>query len=435
MSRAPQRGRRGEVRLVMRDGAWTIYWGRALARDLGCARRESTGTTDRPEAERILRVRLVEVAQRRGDQAGVDALRRTAPAVPLDVLVSDFLRALAAGDLPGAKPKPSTLEGYMAHLLGARGGLVAFARSVDRATSDRLDRVLVERWLEAERGRAAPDTLRLKLIAARRLAAFAEQRALIPPERVTAICALRSPASARGRARVDGVPSHAEIRALLAALSPARWRPVAELQLRLGLRRAEVLAIRPEWLDEPSGCVLVRVGDGFDTKSHSSRIVDGVDAETFALAREVLAMKARKLFSVSGYTMAWKRAVTRLARAGTPWQYRSKTHGLRSAYATASRMAGVPLSVVRDRMGHESERTTERHYLGRVAAQRVAGPFAGVPRLASAPSPGATALPSPGLPPRRPRARRRLREALRARRGPTSEPLRPSGGWCSLPMS
>jgi len=382
----------------MRDGAWTIYWGRALARDLGCARRESTGTTDRPEAERILRVRLVEVAQRRGDQAGVDALRRTAPAVPLDVLVSDFLRALAAGDLPGAKPKPSTLEGYMAHLLGARGGLVAFARSVDRATSDRLDRVLVERWLEAERGRAAPDTLRLKLIAARRLAAFAEQRALIPPERVTAICALRSPASARGRARVDGVPSHAEIRALLAALSPARWRPVAELQLRLGLRRAEVLAIRPEWLDEPSGCVLVRVGDGFDTKSHSSRIVDGVDAETFALAREVLAMKARKLFSVSGYTMAWKRAVTRLARAGTPWQYRSKTHGLRSAYATASRMAGVPLSVVRDRMGHESERTTERHYLGRVAAQRVAGPFAGVPRLASAPSPGATALPSPGLP-------------------------------------
>jgi len=398
VSRAPQRGRRGEVRLVMRDGAWTIYWGRALARDLGCARRESTGTTDRPEAERILRVRLVEVAQRRGDQAGVDALRRTAPAVPLDVLVSDFLRALAAGDLPGAKPKPSTLEGYMAHLLGARGGLVAFARSVDRATSDRLDRVLVERWLEAERGRAAPDTLRLKLIAARRLAAFAEQRALIPPERVTAICALRSPASARGRARVDGVPSHAEIRALLAALSPARWRPVAELQLRLGLRRAEVLAIRPEWLDEPSGCVLVRVGDGFDTKSHSSRIVDGVDAETFALAREVLAMKARKLFSVSGYTMAWKRAVTRLARAGTPWQYRSKTHGLRSAYATASRMAGVPLSVVRDRMGHESERTTERHYLGRVAAQRVAGPFAGVPRLASAPSPGATALPSPGLP-------------------------------------
>jgi hypothetical protein len=47
-------------------------------------------------------------------------------------------------------------------------------------------------------------------------------------------------------------------------------------------------------------------------------------------------------------------------------------------------------------MGHESERTTERHYLGRVAAQTVAGPFAGVPRLASVESPGATPLPFPG---------------------------------------
>jgi integrase len=381
------------VRLVLLpSGSWGIHWGRALARELGCCRVESTETRDRTEAERILRVRQVEVARRRGDRAGVDALCRTAPAMPLDVLVSDFLRAFAAGELPGAKPGPSTLEGYMAHLLGARGGLVVFARSLDRATSDRLDRVLVERWLEAERGRAAPDTLRLKLIAARRLAVFATERALMPPERLAGIRALRPPSSARGRARVDGVPSQAEIRALLAALSPEQWRPVAELQLRLGLRRSEVLALREEWLDEPSGCVLVRVGDGFDTKSHSSRIVDGVDAETFALAREVLAMKARKPFSVSGYVEAWKRACKRLARAGTPWNYRSKSHGLRCAYATASRLAGVPLPVVRDRMGHESERTTERHYLGRTA-EKVAGPFQGVPRYAPAGAAGAKVIP------------------------------------------
>src|SRR5262249_51963592 len=97
VSRAQPRGRRGGGRLfVLRSGAWGIYWSRALARELGCARRESTGTRDRTEAERILRARLVEVAQRRGDQTGVDALRRTAPVTPLDVLVSDFLRALAA---------------------------------------------------------------------------------------------------------------------------------------------------------------------------------------------------------------------------------------------------------------------------------------------------------------------------------------------------
>jgi integrase len=382
MSRAKRRARRGEVGLVqLRSGAWGIRWGRALARELGVSPVESTETPDRAEAERILRTRQLDVFRRRGDNASVATLCRTAPAMPLDVLVTDFLKAYGAGELPGPMPRPNTVDSYVMHLLGARGGLVAFARTVDRTTSDRFDRVLVERWLEAEHVRAAPDTLRLKLIAARRLAAFAVERALMPPERAAAIRALRPPSSARGRARADGVPSEPEVCALLAALSPARWRPVAELQLRLGLRRSEVLAIRAEWLDAARGAVHVLVGDGFDTKSHAGRTIDGVDAETMALAREVVAMSKAAPFSVSGYVEAWKRACKCLARAGTPWNYRAKSHGLRSAYATASRMAGVPLPVVRDRMGHESERTTERHYLGRTA-EPCAGPFAGVPRLA-----------------------------------------------------
>jgi hypothetical protein len=45
-------------------------------------------------------------------------------------------------------------------------------------------------------------------------------------------------------------------------------------------------------------------------------------------------------------------------------------------------------------MGHESERTTERHYLGRTA-DAVAGPFQGVPRLAPVKTAGATVLPFP----------------------------------------
>jgi integrase len=380
----------------LRSGAWGIRWGRGLARDLSLPLVESTETTDRAEAERILRVREVQVAEQRGDRSRLDVLRRTTPVVTLDELVGDFLRAFAAGDLPGPKPKPSTVDGYIAHLLGARGGLVPFAKRGERATSDRLDRVLVERWLEEERGRASADTLRLKLIAARRLITFAADRAFIPAERTTALRALRAPAPSRGRARIDGVPTDAEVTRLLGALSPAFWHPVAELQLRLGLRRSEVLAIVPEWLDEGSGAVHVLVRDDWETKDHASRTVDGVDAETFALAREVLALKQGHGLSVSGYAEAWKRACRKLAKAGTPWRYRSKTHALRAAYATASRLAGVPLSVVRDRMGHESERTTERHYLGRTL-EVVQGPFAGRPRFGSTPGdasgPGAKVIP------------------------------------------
>jgi excisionase family DNA binding protein len=54
------------------------------------------------------------------------ASREVRPAA-LPVVVP--MRAYAAGELPGPKPKPSTLEGYMAHLLGTRGGLVMFART------------------------------------------------------------------------------------------------------------------------------------------------------------------------------------------------------------------------------------------------------------------------------------------------------------------
>jgi integrase len=181
------------------------------------------------------------------------------------------------------------------------------------------------------------------------------------------------------------------VRELLNALSPAHWRSVAELQLRLGLRASEVLALGADWIDEAGASIHVLVSEGFDTKSHASRIVDGVDAATLALAREVLATKDAVRITLNGYVQAWKRACHQLETAGTPWRYRNKSHALRSLYATQSRLAGVPLNVVRDRMGHESERTTERHYVGRTI-EAVPGPFADVPLMSQQPT-AATVIP------------------------------------------
>lgn len=85
---------------------------------------------------------------------------------------------------------------------------------------------------------------------------------------------------------------------------------------------------------------------------------------------------------MSAYREAFDRACERLAAAGTPWAFSRKTHALRAAYATASRIAGVPLSIVALRLGHASERTTERHYLGPTPQQQAA-PFAALPRMAT----------------------------------------------------
>jgi integrase len=388
-----RRARRGDVGLVqLRSGYWAIRWGRALSRETGLPKMESTGMLVRADAERVMRERQLQVAGQRGDTGVRAALLRTAPIVALDALVSDFLRAYSAGDLRGARPSPATIDNTICLLLGTRGGLVPFAVGAGRATTERFDAVLVQRWLESERTRVAGDTLRLKRLAALKLAEFAVERAFIAEDRLTAMRALPVPRSARGRARADGVPSLAQVHALLDAMTPSYWRDVAELQLRLGVRRGEVLAIDADWIDEARAVVCVRPGNGFDTKNHLAREIDGVDPATLALAKAVVALKGERGLSRSGYVEAWKRALRRLERAGVSWPFRSKTHALRALYATASREAGVPLSIVRDRMGHESERTTEKHYVGRMVGV-APGPFSNVPRRSGDGEGGAKVIP------------------------------------------
>lgn len=389
MKRVKERARRGTVGLVKgRSGYWMIRWGRLLSRRAGLPLLESTLTKDRHEAGALLDRRTLEVYRSLGDEHATNAALRQVQLVGLPTLVSDYLRAYAAGDLPGRKPAAGTVGLVIQHLLGKRGGLVSFAGS-RRGSQQNFDVVLVTRWLEEESRRLSNDSVRMKLVVARQVARYAYDRGLLTQERRDQVLALRPPPSARGRARADGVPGAVEIERLLKEIAPVRqgavpFHKVAELQLRLGLRRAEVIAIEADWLDEGAKKVHVRVSGTFDTKSHSSREIDGVDAATFALAREVLELKKRHDVTASGYREAWRRACVRLEKAGTPWRFRNKSHALRAAYATESRLANVPLSVVKARMGHSSERTTEQHYVGR-NSDDVVGPFEGKPTQTGAP--------------------------------------------------
>lgn len=403
------RARRGEIGLMkLESGLWGIRWGRRLAREAGLPFRESTQTLDRAEAQAILTRRRIEVYRGLGADDLADQAARRAPPIPLDRFVTDFLKEYAAGKLPGRRPRAGTIELCTVLLLGAKGGFLPFAERLERTTTAHLDAILVMRWLEEESRRLASDSIRLKLAVTRRLVVYGELLGLVRKDVVETVRAVKPPKSAKGRARVDGVPSELEVRRLLEAMKPrysgkSRPRPkstmpripipfhrLAELQLRLGLRRAEVVALEASWLVECGGRVRI---PGTITKSGEPRDVDGVDAETFALAREIIALKAQLCsITVSAYKEAWKRACARLEKAGTPWRYRNKSHALRSVYATMSRLAGIPLSVVRDRLGHSSERVTERHYLGRTA-DHVPGPFADKPLFVESAEPMAKVIP------------------------------------------
>jgi len=371
------RARRGEIGLVrLRSGRWGIRWGRALARTHRLAPIESTECRTRTEAAQVMKRRIAEVFGR----SMSDAARET---IALDSVVSIFLRDYAGGALRGRTPSDSTVDLNCRLLLGRRG-LIVFARDHRVVDSGGLDEILVMRWLEARAATDAPDTIRLALGCAKRVAELAAERGYIDERAARAIRSLRGPPAARGRAPTEGVPGDAELEELLTEMEPHRARAApyhlfAELQLRLGIRRAEVIALDEAWLDERARTVTVRVAVGFRTKDGESRVIDGVDPDTFALAREVIAAKRGTRVTVTGYKEAFRRACERLRRRGKPWRYRARTQALRSAHATKSRLRGIPLTVVARRLGHSSERTTERHYIGR-SADAQPGPFSGVPR-------------------------------------------------------
>jgi integrase len=381
VSRAP-RNQPGLVR--NRDGYWAIRWGRKLHREMALPERESTQSQDHEVATRVFRTRYAQVLRSMGEPDGARLALGASHPVALDVAITDFLVAYRRGDISGRVPTDSTVELVATHLLGKRGGLMAFALASGSKTTADLTPVFVTRWLESLKRRLASDTLRLKLCAARQLSAFLAERGVLADDSAAAIARLKRPPSARGRARVEGTPSLLEIQRLLSAMSPTYWGQVAELQFRLGLRRSEVMALEADWIEADRNCVRVVADERFDTKSHESRDVDGADPRTIGLAFEVVELKRRHRLTVRGYEQAWKRACAKLVRQGTPWNYKSKSHALRAAYATQSRLAGISLPDVRDRLGHQSEKTTERAYIGS-QSQVAPAPFADRPLMSQRP--------------------------------------------------
>lgn len=382
MAASTKRAARGVVGLVrLRSGHWGIRWGRAVARDCGTAVIESTGETGDEDAKRVLQRRVGEVfPPSESSQAALVAEK-------MDTTVSEFLRAYAAGKLPGRNPSRATIELAIHVLLGEQRGFLRFTASKNLLETSSLNAVVVMRWLEMRAAVNASDTIRIALNIVKRLATFAVARGSIAWDAEKQIRSIRPPPAARGRSRGDGIPTVGELHALFDALRPRRssgvpFDRIAELQLRLGLRRSEVIALEESWLDESAMCVRVPCDDSFRPKDRQSRTIDGVDHATFELARDVVALKREHRVTATGYRQAFRRACARLHAAGMPWRYRSKTQALRAAHATASRIAGVPLSIVALRLGHESERTTERHYLGRDGTV-APGPFSGVPLRAT----------------------------------------------------
>ena len=165
--------------------------------------------------------------------------------------------------------------------------------------------------------------------------------------------------------------SEDEEKALLEG-APAHLRPMIIGALDTGMRRGEMLAMRFCDIDETRQVLVLR---GSTTKSKKTRVVpigtarlqavlqyQRLDAEGEAKPETAPVFSNAFGEPIHYFRTAWERALSKAGLSDLRW------HDLRHEYASRLAERGVPLSQVRDLLGHASIMTTERYDTQTLAA-------------------------------------------------------------------
>jgi integrase/recombinase XerD len=176
--------------------------------------------------------------------------------------------------------------------------------------------------------------------------------------------------------RLPSVLSKQEVKAILGSLRNLKHRSMLSLIYSCGLRRGELLALKPADIDSGRGIVVIRQGKG-----KKDRLVS-LSPKLLEMLREYYSQYRPLTWLFEGQN------------AGQPYDERSlqqvlKTaihkagitkpvtlHWLRHSYATHLLEAGTDLRVIQELLGHSSSKTTEiyTHVSTRLISQ-VTSPF------------------------------------------------------------
>lgn len=377
LQRGPHLYRRGEV--------WYARGGATLPKD-----GVSLGTTDRAEAERRLTARLVRDGAR-GDREGAPGDRETA----LAALVASWLKAphgYTRRTLESHKERVSAVVVWLA----ARG--VTLASEITEA--------LLDQWITARAESVSRRTINRDLRSVRVCLRWAVARGLCRMPRAIERPGLREPSREVHRQ----LPDPTEVRRVLDLVTPPAYRDALTLLYATGLRHEELMRLAVG--DVRDGRVWVQPEAGPAATAEPSK---GYRARAIPVAPAVITVAKRFL--------AWRQPGKHGRHAGKNVLHaalkvattaarvdRFGLHDLRRAFATEAVRAGVPLTVVRDWLGHRLTATTER-YVGRYRSDQdlIAPTPAGLAEGAEVvPKSGVVrGLPGPNSAPSKTRAKRR----------------------------
>lgn len=175
---------------------------------------------------------------------------------------------------------------------------------------------------------------------------------------------------------LPNVLSKEEVKSILNALGNSKHRTMLSLIYSCGLRRSELLNLKPLDIDSKRNIIIIRAAKG-----KKDRIVP-LSAKILEMLREYYKSYKPKTWLFEGqqgnepYDARSLSNVLKQALAKTTIKKPVSLHWLRHSYATHLLEAGTDLRYIQEILGHSSSRTTEIYtHVSTQSVQKIISPF------------------------------------------------------------
>ena len=176
--------------------------------------------------------------------------------------------------------------------------------------------------------------------------------------------------------KLPNVLSKEEVKEILNALGNLKHRTMLSLIYSCGLRRSELLNLKPADIDSKRNIIIIR-----QSKGKKDRIVP-LSEKILLMLREYYVAYKPKEWLFEGQTIREKysekslESVLKNALAKTKIKKPVSLHWLRHSYATHLMESGTDLRYIQNLLGHSSSRTTEIYtHVSTKSIQNIKSPF------------------------------------------------------------
>lgn len=180
----------------------------------------------------------------------------------------------------------------------------------------------------------------------------------------------------RTQHRLPNVLSKDEVRRILEASVNEKHRLILSIIYGCGLRRSEVLMIRPADIDRDRMLLTIRQAKGFKDRIAplSPRLLEKIDTYLQRYRPAVFLFEGQR--QGSAYSSASVEKIFRTACQKAGIKKEITLHGLRHSYATHLLESGTDLRYIQELLGHKSSRTTEIYtHVTEKSIQKIRSPF------------------------------------------------------------